>query len=113
MNTKPYQAAVYVRRIFKDLLCPDDTDLSSIEQLSIISSYLEQKPDVNYAGAFTDGRSQKQETVLNAFQRLMTQLEAHNYNCLVLYSMPCLCTSKRWNQPCQQVDNFGRPIHIS
>lgn len=100
MNTKPYQAAVYVRRIFKDLLCPDDTDLSSIEQLSIISSYLEQKPDVNYAGAFTDGRSQKQETVLNAFQRLMTQLEAHNYNCLVLYSIEQFSNTAEENRHC-------------
>ena len=61
MTTKKYQAAVYVRRIFKDLLCPDDTDLSSVEQLSIINNYLKQKPDVEYVNAFTDGRSQRQE----------------------------------------------------
>lgn len=100
MNTKTYQAAVYVRRIFKDLLCPDDKDLSSVEQLSIISDYLEQKPDVEYSGAFTDGRSQKKETVLNAFQRLLTQLESHNYNCLVLYSIEQFSNSAEENRHC-------------
>lgn len=100
MSTKIYQAAVYVRRIFKDLLCPDDTDLSSLEQLSIISQYLSQKSDIEYANAFTDGRSQKQDTVLNAFQRLMTQLEARNYDCLVLYSIEQFSNSMEENRHC-------------
>lgn len=100
MTTKKYQAAVYVRRIFKDLLCPDDTDLSSVEQLSIINNYLKQKPDVEYVNAFTDGRSQRQEVVLNAFQRLMTQLESRNYDCLVLYSIEHFSNSAEENRHC-------------
>lgn len=100
MTTKVYQAAVYVRRIFKDLLCPDEKDLSSLEQLSVITKYLEQKPDVVYAGAFTDGRSQKQETKLSAFQRLIPQLEARTYDCLVLYSIEQFSNSAKENRHC-------------
>ena len=34
MTDHTFQAAVYVRRMFSDLLCPDDKELTSVEQLN-------------------------------------------------------------------------------
>lgn len=38
--TDTYKAIVYVRRIFCDIKCPEDQDLSTAEQLDIIRQYL-------------------------------------------------------------------------
>lgn len=87
MTQKLYRAAVYVRRIAIDLTCPEDEDLTCVRQLQIIQEYLAKKPDVEYSAAFSDGHKQKSQTALYAFQRMIPQLESHQFDCVVLYSI--------------------------
>ena len=100
MTDHTFQAAVYVRRMFSDLLCPDDKELTSVEQLDEIRKYLEGKPDVVFAAAFTDGKNQKQQAALKAFQRMMPQLETRKFDCLVLYSIELFGNSAQENRHC-------------
>lgn len=87
MTPKTYQAAVYVRRIATDLICPEDEDPTCVRQLQMIQEYLEKKTDVEYAAAFSDGHKQKDKTALYALQRMIPQLEAHQFDCVVLYTI--------------------------
>lgn len=100
MTDHTFQAAVYVRRMFSDLLCPDDKELTSVEQLDEIRKHLEGKPDVVFAAAFTDGKNQKQQAALKAFQRMMPQLETRKFDCLVLYSIELFGNSAQENRHC-------------
>ena len=97
--TDTYKAIVYVRRIFCDIKCPEDQDLSTAEQLDIIRQYLLQKPDVEYSAVLSDGHKQKQDTALKGFQRLIPLLKKQGFNCLVLSSVELFAPTADENKP--------------
>ena len=98
--TDTYKAIVYVRRIFCDIKCPEDQDLSTAEQLDIIRQYLLQKPDVEYSAVLSDGHKQKQDTALKGFQRLIPLLKKQGFNCLVLSSVELFAPTADENKHC-------------
>ncbi|MCD8232350.1 MAG: recombinase family protein [Clostridiales bacterium] len=86
-NLKTYQAASYARRIFSDLVCPEDDDVTTLKQLEAIRGYLEVIPDVNHVYHLSDGLKQKHEKALASFERLVPLFENRTYDCLALYSL--------------------------
>ena len=59
MTPKTYQAAVYVRRIATDLICPEDEDPTCVRQLQMIQEYLEKKRMWNMRQHFPMDTSRK------------------------------------------------------
>lgn len=99
-SARIYQATVYARRIFTDLMLPDEADTPVSEYMREIKNYLDGKPDICYAASFTDNRRQRQAVTLVGFQKLMDALNAHNYDCLVLYSVSLFASSYKENSYC-------------
>ena len=86
-NLKTYQAASYARRIFSDLVCPEDEDVTALEQLETLRGYLEGIPDINHAYHLSDAMKLKQAHALTNFERLVPLFENRTYDCLALYSL--------------------------
>ena len=92
---KIYHAALYARRRFTDLVQPDEPDLSAAEQIRAMKEYLADLPDISVDGIYTDGRKMRSTTPRPQFQKLLLDIQAGNYNCIVMYSL----------------DTFGRDVN--
>ena len=89
-----YHAALYARRIFSDLVQPDDQDLTAAEQIRVMKAYLADLPDISADGIYMDSRRVRSTTPRPKFQKLLLDIQVGKYNCVVMYSM----------------DTFGRDI---
>ena len=94
-HRKLYHAALYARRRFTDLVQPDEPDPSAAEQIHAMKEYLADLPDISADGIYTDGRKIRSTTPRPQFQKLLLDIQAGNYNCIVMYSL----------------DTFGRDIN--
>lgn len=94
-HRKLYHAALYARRRFTDLVQPDEPDPSAAEQIRAMKEYLADLPDISADGIYTDGRKIRSTTPRPQFQKLLLDIQAGNYNCIVMYSL----------------DTFGRDIN--
>lgn len=92
---KIHHAALYARRRFTDLVQPDEPDPSAAEQIRAMKEYLADLPDISVDGIYTDGRKMRSTTPRPQFQKLLLDIQAGNYNCIVMYSL----------------DTFGRDIN--
>lgn len=94
-HRKIYHAALYARRRFTDLVQPDEPDPSAAEQIRAMKEYLADLPDISADGIYMDGRKIRSTTPRPQFQKLLLDIQAGNYNCIVMYSL----------------DTFGRDIN--
>ena len=94
-HRKIYHAALYARRRFTDLVQPDEPDPSAAEQIRAMKEYLADLPDISADGIYMDGRKIRSTTLRPQFQKLLLDIQAGNYNCIVMYSL----------------DTFGRDIN--
>ena len=94
-HRKIYHAALYARRRFTDLVQPDEPDPSAAEQIRAMKEYLADLPDISADGIYMDGRKIRSTTPRPQFQKLLLNIQAGNYNCIVMYSL----------------DTFGRDIN--
>lgn len=94
-HRKIYHAALYARRRFTDLVQPDEPDPSAAEQIRAMKEYLADLPDISTDGIYMDGRKIRSTTPRPQFQKLLLDIQAGNYNCIVMYSL----------------DTFGRDIN--
>ncbi len=93
-SAEVYHAALYARRKFTDLVQPDEPDPSANEQIRIMKEYLADLPDIAVNGVYMDSRRIRSATPRPQFQKLLLDLQAGNFNCIVMYSL----------------DTFGRDI---
>ena len=94
-HRKIYHAALYARRRFTDLVQPDEPDPSAAEQIRAMKEYLADLQDISADGIYMDGRKIRPTTLRPQFQKLLLDIQAGNYNCIVMYSL----------------DTFGRDIN--
>ena len=94
-HRKIYHAALYARCRFTDLVQPDEPDPSAAKQIRAMKEYLADLPDISTDGIYMDGRKIRSTTPRPQFQKLLLDIQAGNYNCIVMYSL----------------DTFGRDIN--
>ena len=83
---KLYQAALYARRKFSDVIQPDEPDPTASAQIKEIKLFLADISDVQITGIYMDSRRLKQESPRPEFYRLMAEIQNGKYDCIVVSS---------------------------
>lgn len=95
ISTKTYRAALYARRKFTDLVQPDEQNPTALEQINAMKKYLKDLPDVRVEGVYMDSRKIDSSQPRPQFQKLLLDIQAGKYNCVVMNSL----------------DTFGRDVN--
>lgn len=83
---KLYQAALYARRKFSDVIQPDEPDPTASAQIKEIKIFLADISDVQITGIYMDSRRLKQDSPRPEFYRLMAEIQNGKYDCIVVSS---------------------------
>lgn len=84
---KTCRAALYARRIFADLVQPDEEDPTALQQIGSMKSYLKDLPDVTVSGVYMDSQNLTYGQPRPQFQKLLLDIRNGKYDCIVMYSM--------------------------
>lgn len=83
---EPYQAALYARRKFTDVIAKDEPNPTASAQIKETKTFLSEYDDIKVAGIYMDSQKLKQDDPRPEFYRLVKDLKAGQYNCLVITS---------------------------
>lgn len=81
-----YQAALYARRKFSDVVQPDEPDPTATAQIKELKTFLADLSDIQISGIYMDSRRLKQESPRPEFYRLMAEIQNGRYDCIVVSS---------------------------
>lgn len=87
LESKSYHAAIYARRKFKDIVQPDEEDLTTAEQIRQIRELMEEYPNVSIDGIYMDRKRMNQDDQRPEFFRMIQDVHAGKYNCIIFYSI--------------------------
>ena len=94
---KVYQAVLYARRHFVDIVQPDEPDPPAAEQIKEMKAYVKELPDIKVSAVFMDGRKLRSDSPRPQFYTMMQEIQDGTYDCIVISSF----------------DKFAKDIHES
>ena len=97
MTPKTYQAVLYARRHFVDIVQPDEPDPPAAEQIKEMKAFVKELPDVKVSAIYMDGRRLRSDGPRPQFYNMMREIQDGKYDCVVISSF----------------DKFAKDVHES
>lgn len=94
---KTYQAVLYARRHFVDIVQPDEPDPTAAEQIKEMKAFIRELPDVKVSAVYMDGRRLRSDGPRPQFYNMVREIQDGKYNCVVISSF----------------DKFAKDVHES
>ena len=86
MTPKTYQAVLYARRHFVDIVQPDEPDPPAAEQIKEMKAFVKELPDVKVSAVYMDGRRLRSDGPRPQFYNMMREVQDGKYDCVVISS---------------------------